>query len=251
MRKYGFAILSIVILATACKNKSIVLTTPPLSDYYPLTGGKSIVYRLDSTVTTNFGVALTTHSYQVKDSIDAHQIVDGLGRNSFRIFRTFTDTLAKAPYANLATFQATPNGTDWTEYFDNNLRFMKLRFPIQEGFSWPGNSFIDIIPRTGQPDISYLANWNYTYMNVGKPDTVLGKIYPNTITVLQRNQIIGVFSSTTLQVVDYSIEVYAKGIGLIYKNFLHTEHQPPNVAHPQPYYTDETYGVKLQIISYN
>jgi hypothetical protein len=251
MRKYGIAILSIVILATACKDKSLMLTSPPLSDYYPLTVKKSIIYRLDSTVTTSFGVSLTTHSYQVKDSIDA-QVLDGLGRPSYRIFRTYTDTFASAPYATMATFLATPVGTDWIEYLDNNLRFMKLRFPIQEGFSWPGNSFIDVTSTTNTA-FNFFADWDYTYQNVGKPDTVLGKIYPNTVTVMQRDETIpdAAFNPNNYQQRNYSVEVYAKGIGLIYKNLLHYIYQPPTPNRPAGYYEDESFGIKLQIISYN
>lgn len=251
MRKYGIAILSIILLTTACKDKSIILTSPPLSDYFPLIVGKSITYRLDSTVTTAFGVSLTTSSYIVNDYVNA-QIIDGLGRNSYRIFRTYTDTNSIAPYATMATFQATPVGTDWIEYLDNNLRFMKLRFPIQEGFTWKGNSFIDVTA-SGNSAFNFFADWDYTYQNVGKPDTVLGKVYPNTVTVMQRDETIPnvAFNPANYQQRNYSIEVYAKNIGLIYKNLLHYIYQPPTPNRPAGYYEDESFGVKLQIISNN
>jgi hypothetical protein len=38
--------------------------------------------------------------------------------------------------------------------------------------------------------------------------------------------------------------VYAKGIGLIYKEFLHYEWQAPK------YLEDRTYGIKLNLIDY-
>src|SRR3978361_383486 len=107
MRKYGIAILSIILLTAACKDKSITLISPPLSDYYPMQTGKTITYRLDSTITSSFGAALIVHSYNIKDSTDA-QIVDGLGRKAFRTCRIYTDTNGVAPYQPFATYESVP-----------------------------------------------------------------------------------------------------------------------------------------------
>lgn len=251
MRKYGIAILSIIILTISCKDKSITLTSPPLSDYFPMQAGKSITYRLDSTITTSFGAALTVHSYRVTDSIDA-QITDGLGRQAYRIFRLYSDTNGVAPYKPQATFQSVPVGTDWVEYLDKNLRFMKLRFPIVDEFTWKGNSFIDVTS-SSNTTFNFYADWNYTYKNTGQPDTVLGVIFPQTVTVMQRDETIptGTFNPANYQQRNYSIEVYAKGIGLIYKNLLHYIYQPPTPNRPVGYYEDESFGVKLQILSHN
>lgn len=48
---------------------------------------------------------------------------------------------------------------------------------------------------------------------------------------------------------DFSVEVYGKGIGLIYKRFLHTEYQGPNATAPGGSTTG--YGITLNMIDHN
>lgn len=240
-------------LLVSCSEKKIDLAAPPLSDYFPLTVGKYITYRLDSTVTTQFGADTTRHYYRVRDRVDA-EITDALGRKAYRILRTISDSAGKTPYQPSATFMTVPESVDWVENVENNLRFMKLRNPILEGFEWPGNSFIDA--SSVNSPVRYLEGWNYVYQNVGMPFTVRGHTFENTITVLQRNEEFpeGPFTpSQPYKQWDYSVEVYAKGVGLIYKNFDHRIWQGPTPP-PNPssgYWEDGTHRIVLQIVDYN
>lgn len=223
------------------------METEPLAEYFPLMVGQQRTYRLDSTVITQFGADTTVRHYRVRDLVEA-EITDGANRKAYRIFRSITDSAAKNPYQPSETFMAIANGTQWMEYVENNLRFMKLRFPIIEGFEWPGNSFIDA--STVNSPVKHLADWTYTYQNVGMPFTVGGKTYPNTITVHQRDESFpeGPFSkSQPFKQWDYSVEVYAKGIGLIYKNFDHKVWQGPPTFNPGKW-EDGSYRVVLRII---
>ena len=249
MKKQILAGIIVLIALAACKEKKIELTSPSLNEYWKPAIGKYITYRLDSTVTTNFGLALTVKSYRVRDVVDA-EITDGIGRKAYRIFRTITDTNGVAPYKANATFYTVPVGTDWIEHVENNLRFMKLRRPVRDGFEWKGHSFIDA--SSINSPVRYLADWNYTYKNTALPYTVLGKKFDNTVTILQRDETIpeGPFVPTAYKQRNFGIEVYAKGVGLIYKEFLHYIYQPPTPSR-NGYYEDESYGVKLQVIDYN
>lgn len=252
LRYPGFLLILTIIL-TSCSEKKIDLDSPALSEYFPITVGKYITYRCDSTVLTQFGADTAIRSYRVRDMVDA-EITDGLGRKAYRVFRLITDVNGTTPYQPSNTFTAVPQQTDWVENVENNLRFMKLRFPIREGFEWPGNSFIDASSVNSK--VRYLEGWKYMYLNVGQPYTVLGKTYDNTVTVLQRNEEFpeGPFSKTQpYKQWDYSVEVYAKGIGLIYKNFDHRVWQGPT---PPPdakagYWEDGTHRIVLQIIDHN
>src|SRR5689334_3182664 len=122
------AFMALVISLAGCSEKKIELESPPLSDYFPLQVGKYITYRCDSTVLTQFGADTAKRYYRVRDKVDA-EITDALGRKAYRILRTITDSAGKAPYQNNNTFMAVPDGVDWVENIENNLRFMKLRFP--------------------------------------------------------------------------------------------------------------------------
>lgn len=250
--RLSFAI-ALIGLLQSCSEKQIDISTPPLADYFPLTVGKYITYRLDSTVLTQFGADTAVHSYKVKDLVDA-EIADNTGRKAYRVFRSITDTGAIAPFIPNNTFTVTPEGTDWIEYVENNLRFMKLRFPLMNDFQWKGNSFIDASSISSS--VRYLYDWDYTYQNIGQPFTVNGRTFDNTITVLQRNEEFpeGDFDpSQPYKQWDYSIEVYAKGVGLIYKNFDHKVWQGPTPApDAKPgYWEDGSYRVVLQVLDYN
>jgi hypothetical protein len=236
----------------SCDNKQELLESEPLATYFPLQKGKYITYQLDSTVTTQFGADTTGRRYRVRDLVD-EPFTDGVGRKSFRILRTISNAAGTNPFISNNTFSATPVGEDWIEWNENNLRFIKLRFPIREGFTWRGNSFIDVTSINST--VKYLAEWDYVYENVGQPFTVNGKTYPETVTILQRNEVSpsGPFDPKFYKQWNYSIEVYAKNIGLIYKNFDHKEWQPPT---PPPesrpgFWVDGSYRVVLQIIDHN
>jgi len=236
----------------ACSDKQVEMSSPPLSEYFPLRAGKYITYRLDSTVLTQFGRDTAVRSYRVRDLVES-EITDALGRKSYRIIRSTSNVTGTTPFVPSATFAATPEATDWIEFVENNLRFMKLRFPIIEGFEWKGNSFIDASSLNSP--VRYLADWMYQYQNVGAPFTVNGKTYPNTITVLQRDEVVpeGPFNPQFFKQYDYSVEVYAEGIGLIYKNFDHKVWQPPT---PPPdsrpgYWEDGSFRIILSALDHN
>lgn len=251
MRKVLLGCICAVSLLAACK-KSETLYSPTLSEYFPLQVGKYIIYRLDSTVLTPFGAALTTHSYRAKDVVDA-EYTDNLGRKAYRIFRYITDTNGVAVYQPAATYSAVYNGTDWVEYVDNNLRFMKLRWPVREATQWKGNSlFVDAYGGTSNPNAAYYADWTYRYDSLFVPYTIFGKTYDSTVKVFQQDvtEPEGPISPLYYQQRNYSVERYAKGIGLIEKTFLHYIWQPQTNSTPARF-QDESYGIRLRIIEHN
>ena len=158
-----------------------------------------------------------------------------------------TDT---TKWLDSAVFVATPLGKSM-EYVDNNLRFIKLQEPIRDDFTWRGNSYINSF---SDQDLQYLDNWEYYYENTNQPFT-LGfgaKTFPETVLVNQRDEVINnPDDKTTIFSVNQSSEVFAKGIGLIYKNFLHETWQPPNSTSPGGFYEPSSYGIKLTYINHN
>lgn len=239
--------VAMVALLIACKKEKATLDTPPMSDYFPLEVGKTYLYRLDSTLTNTpvcpHGSCLEAHSYLAKDSIES-TFSDNEGRLSYRIFRFVRDTAGTQPWQFSSTFFATPTN-EWIEYVDNNFRFIKLHAPIRDGYQWKGNSFIDT--KSLSSTVPYLDEWNYEYQNTGGSYDVLNKTYDNTVTILQQDETTpdGPFDPHNYQQRNYGIEVYAKGVGMIYKEFLHWTWQTT----PAPeHYEDGSYGVKLQLI---
>jgi len=246
--KISFAFVGILfVFLLGCKKESEKLNTASMNDYFPLEVGKTFLYRLDSTVPVSFGAALAVKSYLAKDTIES-TFTDNSGRLSYRIFRFTRDTADLQPWTFAATFVATPTD-QWIEYVDNNLRFLKLHAPVMEGYSWLAHSFIDT--RSLNSTLGYLDNWEYEYRNTDSGYTVLNTAYDSTITVFQHDETNpeGPFNpNLDVQIRTYGAEVYAKGIGLIYKEFLYWNWQrnPPPAK-----YEDNSYGVKLRLISHN
>lgn len=248
MRKiFLLTIIITTVFFSACKKKTEDFQTQPVSDFYPLAVGKYITYNLDSTVYINFGSKDTVISYQVKHYVDA-LITDNLGRPAYRIIRYIRKTPAN-PWVPDNTFMAVP--TEYTiEFIENNLRFIKLKAPVRNGFNWKGNSYIDFTSLN--LELRYLEDWDYTYDSLNTK-TILGTItIDSTLKVAQRDEVIGnPADPTAYSEGNLGIEKYAKGIGLIYRKFLHYEYQPPTLPGQKGKYADGSYGVKLTMIDHN
>ena len=244
-RIFLFVAFGCLFFFSSCK-KTETAAYIPVNDYYPLQAGSSFIYRLDSTIDAPFGTALVVHSYLLKDSIES-TFNDNLGRLSYRVYRYITDTLQLEGWQYLSTYYITPTTTTVEVMDDNNYRFIKLTAPVVNGGSWMGNSFIDT--QSGSSTVQYLDGWNYTYQNTNLPYTVVKGEIDSTVTVVQDDETIPdqPFDPNYYQQRNYSVEVYAKGIGLIYKNFLHWTWQTT----PAPAsFDDDSYGIALSLISY-
>lgn len=245
MRKYIFIVLFTGLGLTACKKQNDDFTSVALSNYYPLQVGKYITYNLDSTVYTNFGQSENIISYQVQDRIDA-QITDNSGRPAYRILRFIRQSADQEWSAN-NTFMAVPT-ENAIEFVENNLRFQKLVSPIREGFSWKGNSYLSSFPYPSYDFASsFTDDWDYTYDSVNVPLTLGSITIDSTIKVNQRDEFLGQDpSDPTTEYAErtYAVEKYGRGIGLIYKEFLHWEYQGGGSDF-------KGFGVKLTMIDHN
>jgi len=235
----------VILLIMGCEKKD-VYDSAELNEYMNLEVGKYVRYRLDSTLYINFGQKDTVVKYQAKDVIDA-AITDNLGRPSWRVVRYLSDTTGTAPWTPVSTYMITPV-RETIEIIENNLRFQKLKLPVIEGFNWKGNSAIDTY--SSDSEVRYMDDWDYTYEGVESSFAVWNnQVVDNTVTVNQRDDLTG-FPSDPSAYSEQTIskEVYGFGIGLIYRDFLHWEYQPPTGGNPG-YKTG--YGIKLVMIDHN
>ncbi len=236
-----------VFVFSACKKSTEDFKTAAISDYYPLLIGKYITYNLDSTVVyQNFGASQVVISYQVKYVVDA-LITDNLGRPAYRIIRYIRKTAAN-PWQPDNTSMAVPTDNG-IEFIENNFRYIKMKLPISSGYSWKGNTFIDTYSLNST--VKYLDNWDYTYDSLNYPAKIGALTIDSTIKVAQRNETIGNPSNpNSYSEINIGEEKYARGIGLIYRRFLHLEYQPPTPGHPGAY-ADASYGIQLTMTGHN
>ncbi|MBC7904869.1 MAG: hypothetical protein H7Y27_15695 [Gemmatimonadaceae bacterium] len=242
----ALACIAFGLFLTGCSQKKDLFSSEELKDYVSLAPGKSITYRLDSLKFQQFGQQEVTISYQAKDVIDA-AITDNTGRPAWRVIRYLRDTLGIGPWVPQSTYMVIQE-RETLEVVENNLRFQKLMIPVKDGFMWRGNSHIDTY--SVHSDVRYMDEWDYTYEEVGTAFPVFSGVIENTITVNQRDEDLGTPNNPdAYSERNYSKEVYAKGIGLIYKDFVHWVFQPRNSTYPDGY--KEGYGIRLRMIEHN
>ncbi|MFP5042719.1 hypothetical protein [Parasediminibacterium sp. JCM 36343] len=236
--KYCSILFFSLLFIMGCKKQTESLVLDDIKELYPLQVGKVFIYRMDSSRKVDF--IFTTAYYLLKDSV-VNSFLDNQGRTSYTIFRYITDTLARQPYQYIETNYITFD-KDKIEYVDgSNRRFIKLVNPVSLNTSWKGNRYFDtdsvlsiIIPGT-----TYYTNWDYQYISVNQPYTVLKGNFASTYTIQQVAD-----SNTAIPSKSYSTEVYAKGVGLIYKEMLFYFYQSPTNS------GDGSFGLKLNLIDY-
>ena len=236
MRKQAsFLVIALLIIFSACKKSTEEFVSAPLSDYYPLTVGKYITYNLDSIVYyTNFGTSAVTKSYQVKLAVDA-KITDATGRPAYRIVR-YIRSYTAAPWVADNVFMAVPTESS-IEFVENNLRFLKLKSPIKQDYNWAGNSYINTASQT--PFLKFYDGWDYTYDSINVAAKVGSLTIDSTIKIAHIDELTAIDKT-------FSEEKYAKGIGLVYRNFLYW-----NKGNVNGSFSDASYGVIMKMIDHN
>ena len=201
--------------------------------YFPNNVGKFVIYDADSIVRNSYTQTTDTFKYQLKDLI-ASIFTDNSGRATQRIERYVrpysgdtTWVLKNVWTGNLTTYNA--------QVVEGNIRYIKLAFPVTATQTWYGNAFNSTADST----------LTYSYSAANVPFNIGNQHFDSTCTVLQRND-------STLLSRNYSIEVYAKNIGLIYKNYINISTDSvrfvPLVQNP---YANGTLWYSLTVHSHN
>jgi hypothetical protein len=172
--------------------------TPYLSyDYFPTEIGHWVIYDVDSIVYNDFTGKVDTFNYQVKELIES-EFKDNADRTSQRIERYFRKN-ENSPWNLTAVWFSTLTEVR-AEKTEENIKYVKLIFPPRKGKTWDGNAF------------NNLQEWEYQYTEVHQPFLLnASTIIDSTITIQQIDDF------NLIEQKNYQ-EVYAKGIGLIFKS---------------------------------
>jgi hypothetical protein len=226
--KFILTVFIATILLSSCGSRKADFELSKIEDYAPLTIGKFITYSVDSFVFPNFGTTETHRLYEVKHLV-ADTFRDNIGRKAYKIIRLIRKVPVTENFVPEYTYSAI-NTESTHEFVENNQRFLKLTLPFKTGYNWKGNAFINlttIIP--GFDNSAFYDDWDYTYANVDEssPISLPGFNIPNTITVNQRDESsnLPVTGTTNFASKDSAVEIYGKGIGMIYKKLVHWEFQ--------------------------
>lgn len=217
-------------------------------DYFPLEIGKYRDYQVDSTI-FDFGPGGGTITHNSTTYL-REQVID-----------TLTDNLNRVGY-KIERFERSNLTDPWTvkdvwmfirtdqqaESLEENLRFIKLVFPLKEGVVWNGNQFIDdatIISIAGE-SIEVFKSWEYNVDFVGEPITVNNEVYENGVQITQAD-------NENLIELRYSIEQYAENIGLVFKEMKILDTQCIAECEGQPWEEKAEKGfiVRQELIGHN
>ncbi|MFA6924347.1 MAG: hypothetical protein WC223_08850 [Bacteroidales bacterium] len=212
MKKQLIIILLIFITILSCKKDKPDTPVDVGYSYYPNNIGHWVIYQVDSIVWDgNYNPPhIDTFNYKIKEYVES-TFSDNSGRLTQRLERYIMrcDTcdweIKDVWYLNLTPSTA--------EKVEENQRFIKLIFPVKLNATWKGNVY------------NTWDAWDYEYTSVNKPAQINSLSFDSTLTVIQNHD-------STLINADYSVESYAKHVGMIYKIFYHFDLDPVSTTDP-------------------
>jgi hypothetical protein len=251
----NFTLLTILffsaLIFSSCEKETEELIMEDSSEYQPLSVGQFITYRLDSTVFVNFGRDEETHSFQEKHVIDA-EVTDAQGRPAFRVFRFTRDTAGLQSWKTAGTYFITLSDNT-VEITENNLRSLRLVDPLKLDFEWKGNRYLPTEPFGNIYNFSnddYMYDWDFIYEYKDEALQLKNHLVENVLTIKHIDESINVpiSSPSAYASINYAVDKYAKGLGLVYQEMIMWEYQP-NPGGPSGYKTG--FGVKRSMIDHN
>jgi hypothetical protein len=196
MKNVIYIFLVVAVVFSACK-KDEKIEVDQGYDYFPLKAGHTIIYDVDSIVYDDFTQTVDTFYFQLKEVVES-SFIDGQSREAWRLER-----YKKTDTTNWQIHQVWTAVRTMTtaEKVEENLRIIKLTFPIRNNKTWDGNSY------------NSLASREYRYTEINEPAQVGSISFEETVQVLQGDD-------ENLIEKYYAEERYARHIGLVYKEIV-------------------------------
>lgn len=236
MRKILLALLiswSFVLVSTlhSCKDKQDNYDISYEYDYFPTDSGHFIIYDVDSIIYTFQKVGSGGGYIQKNDTVryqlmeyyagEYFDSIQGILKHRIEFYKRKSKDQA---WLQDRVWWATRTVTN-IQRQEDDLKFIKLIFPPRENSTWNGIAFI---PPTGQ--YQFLENWNFKMTEIGADKNIGQFNFSKTLVVTHVNT--GDGNLITYQL---SRETYAKGVGIVYKEWDNIEKQDvlSNWANPQ------------------
>lgn len=186
----------------ACKEDESV--TPELSDgltYFPLLKGFWIEYEVDSIFHRNDDDASLVDTskdefhFFIREEIDS-SFMDSENQPAFKILRykRINDSL---PW-DLASVWTARVDQYSAQRVEDNIRFIKLKFPVKTTTDWEGNAY------------NFFQPEKYSYDKLYQSRSYNSLLFDSTITVIQNN-----FVSAVNRII--KTEIYGAHVGLLFK----------------------------------
>jgi hypothetical protein len=179
-------------------------------EYYPVRVGSSWEYQIDSIIFTPTSQTKSYHSTTLIKEVIADTFIDNSGFTIFRIER-FERTADSLPWT-IKRVLSSSISNDRAIRTEDNLRFIKMAFPLRKNSTWNGNAHFNsnLIVNVASESLEMFKGWKSKIVAVGVADTIDSMKFPE-ITKIQLAEF------ENLIELRRGVEKYAKNIGLIYK----------------------------------
>lgn len=180
-------------------------------EYYPLEVGQSRIYAVDSIIfdLSPQGIVPDTLSGFFREVI-LDTLRDNTGALVFRIERFYRKATTE-PW-QIHSVVSSSREEQEAVYTENNLRFIKLRFPLKEGLEWDGTAYFPerINIEVAGETMDYYKGWNNVVLEKRPEYSLPNRSYSDVFVVEIANL------ENNIQVRS-GVEVYAPDKGLIYQ----------------------------------
>jgi len=206
MRRSGL-IIGLFLLVLSCTDEVSFEPDSLGLKYYPLKSGDFWIYKVTETRYRNQFAeqASDSVSYFIREQIDT-VFQDLAGETTYQFTRSRRNTPAES-WGLDSVFVVNKSGTD-VRLTQNNRRVVSFIFPVLEGKKWNAHIFNTQSSVNNPAEVTW-----YTFANVGQAAVINGTNFANTVKVVQ------LANENAIEQQDLH-EVYAYGIGRIYKQKL-------------------------------
>jgi len=198
MRKSFWLIFTLLILFFSCSKDEETVAPDLGHDYANLVVGKYVVYDVDSFFYDDFTGTIDTSYYQIKEVVDS-EYEDLEGEIAHKIIR-YRKEIDSTNWVLIDVWNSKLTQTNFQKS-EENIKFVKMTFPVRENNTWDGNS------------MNNQGNMTYEYTSIDEAESIGGNSLTKVLTVLQ-------FEDINLVQERFFEEKYARGVGMVYKKSL-------------------------------
>lgn len=196
IKGYIAAFFSLSMLFYSCAP----VVEPPIDmgyNFFPLDTGRYYIYNVDSIyIYCDLSVNDTSH-YQVKEYYES-VVLDANNDPVIRIERYYRADSTQSWTLMTPDIWFVDSTITRLEKIEENIRLVKMNFPVSEGLTWNGNAY------------NVLGPQDYTYLQVDVPFTNGIFSFDSTVTVEQ-------FNDTNMIEHYYFSETFARNVGMVAK----------------------------------
>ena len=213
MNRYLYFLPLLLLCFVACEEEPDPFPTDLGYDYYPLAVGKYRIYETDSIIFDpgGTGTLVDTFSGQIREEI-VELFEDAAGDTLYRVERSYRRE-SGTPFRVIKVYtEQLDRQRQQLVRQEDNLRFIKMVFPVRENKRWNGNVNFDEFIRVlvAGESVEMFKGWSYNYERTTLDTTIATRDYVDVVHI-------ELADSENVIENRQADEYYAPGIGLVYR----------------------------------